>query len=219
MSLLPEDPRLRAAIYGSLSFAFHFAPRDGDLALLRQAAGTAAEQGLEELAERLGRLAALAREESSPPVRQEFHDLFMVPAGKYVTPYGSIFLDQPVEAGGKVATRTCGLSTQAVARFYKQIGLAIDPGYTELPDYIGLELACMEFLCLQEASARDAGNEAGAARCRAWQHVFLRDHLGRWAKPLAELIRRKARTGYYKAIAEFLDDWIGQEACQPCSAT
>lgn len=219
MNQAAEEARLRAAVYAALSFAFHYAPREEDLALFQRTAKAAARLGQGAVGASLERLVALARENKPVPTVREFNDLFMVPATKYVAPYESVFVDLPIEADGKVAARTCGPSTQAVVRFYQQIGLAIGSDYTELPDYIGLELACMEFLCLREAQSLADGDHVAADRCRSMQLRFVREHLDRWAKKLAEAIRGKAQTSFYMTLADTLEEWIRQEAGTACLAT
>lgn len=213
------EARWRTEVYGLLARAFHAPPDDGQAERWGACSRTAAGVGLNLLTDRFCSLEGAARNDGAAALRQDFNDLFMVPGPKYVTPYESVYRDEPVEANGRVGSRTCGPSTQAVVAFYARIGLNIAKGYIELPDYVGLEMACMEYLCVREAECLEAGRDDAARNARALERAFVRDHLLRWVPDLETRIRAKAETGFYRALASAAREWIRQEAEGLCSET
>ncbi len=201
--MTPTDrAELRAATYGALALAFHGAePRE-----LLQRAGDlgrrARDLGEASLADALERWPAVAQEEAAESVIQDFHDLFLVPSGKYVTPHESAYLDRRSDPGGGTPRAVNGVVATEVRRFYRRVGLAISPDYNELPDFAGLEMACMEYLCAREAGHRRVGDHAKADADRAAQTNFLRGHLARWIPTLCRQISAKAATRFHVGLAK-----------------
>ncbi|MBI2191661.1 MAG: molecular chaperone TorD family protein [Planctomycetes bacterium] len=198
----------RADVYGLLSLGYHFPADRAYLTRVEKCAQRGEDAGMAEMACALFELVRVGFGMPEDVLRQDFHDLFMVPGGKYVTPYESIYHDAPIEANGRTKARTFGPSTQVVREFYRRVGLRIAANYTELPDYVGLELACMEYLCRREAHEE---SEA-VSRIGAMERVLLQDHLVVWIPGLVKNIHEKAGTAYYKAKATVTLSWIQQEA-------
>lgn len=197
------DAGRRAEVYGLLSLLFHSPPANEHVERMAACADRVTA---------FSELARLARETSADSLRQDFDDLFMVPLGAYVAPYESVYRDAPIDANGRAAPRTFGPSTQAVLAFYERVGLRVARSYGELPDHIGLELACMEYLCVREAEYLEKGQVPAAQKARALACVFLREHLALWTGPLADRIREKARTEYFRTLAAATAAWVKQEA-------
>lgn len=204
---------LRSAAWGTLALAFHgAAPLD-----LRERAARVAQRA-RELGESARARAfeswlAGSAGENADCVRQDFHDLFTVPSHKYLSPYESVYVDPPTAvAGGRPKASCFGPSTVAVQRFYRRVGLTVARGYSELPDFAGLEMACMEFLCCEEAARLGRGDEPGAAQTRAWQRQFLQRHALRWLPALCARIQRQAATRFYVELARATADVLRYEA-------
>ncbi|MHC4605922.1 MAG: TorD/DmsD family molecular chaperone [Planctomycetota bacterium] len=206
-------------MYGLLAMAFHGPPDGKQVACMDRCASAARDAGAEELAGMFSDLARFARETDHETLRQDFDDLFGVPGGKYVTPYESVYADEPIEANGRVKARTCGPSMVAVSVFYRRIGLDVARDYPELRDYVGLELACMEYLCLKEAEYEEAGSESSISRSRALQRSFTDEHLLRWFPALTEEIRKKSETGFHRTLAALTLRWLREETGKLCSDT
>lgn len=205
------EARWRAEVYGLMSLVFH-GPPDGEQAERWRACGRAAAgAGLHLLADCFSILEGGARHEDTDALRLDFDSLFMAPGPRYTTPYESVYRDAPIDANGRVSSRTYGPSTQAVMAFYDRIGLRIAKGYIELPDYVGLEIACMEYLCVREAEFLEAGQDDAARSVRALERAFVQDHLRRWIPDLEARIRVKAETDFYRALASASREWIRQE--------
>lgn len=191
----------RSRAWGMLALAFHGAPLADVLAAVDPLAQLAHEAGAPAFALALESWRAEATDESADAVRQDFHDLFTVPAGKYVAAYESVYVDPPLEAGGRAKPTNFGASTRAIQGFYRRIGLALAPSYTELPDFVGLELACMEFLCAEEARHDRSGDLARAERVCEQQREFLGQHVARWIPALCARIRDNASTRFHLGLA------------------
>lgn len=144
-------------------------------------------------------------------LKQEYMDLFMVPASNYVAPYEAVYCDGRV-VGAKVRKGLLyGKSTVAVERFYKMAGAEIGGKAKDLPDHIGLELAFMAFMCRRERQAWEAGDEALAKSLRSWQRAFLESHPARWSEDLACAIQKKTENGFYRWAGRFTQDFVAAD--------
>ncbi len=143
---------------------------------------------------------------------QEFQDLFMVPLGRYVTPYEAVYRDEREVGDTRVGGLLMGPSTLAVKQLYREAGAAISEDFKDLPDHVGLELACMEFLCKAEAQAWDREDLAGVHRVQGFQKRLLQDHLLQWVPALCARIRERASGPFYRGIAHVTQAYLKQEA-------
>lgn len=143
---------------------------------------------------------------------QEFQSLFMVPLGRYVTPYEAVYRDAREIGDARVHGLLMGPSALAVKQLYREAGVAISDDFMDLPDHVGLELACMEFLCRAEAQAWNQENLAGVQRARVFQKKLLDEHMLRWIPALCERIRERAAGPFYRGIATLTEAYLAQEA-------
>ncbi len=159
-------------------------------------------------------LRAFAREfhDNHEDLDQEFQDLFMVPLGRYVPPYEAVYRDQRQIGDTMVCGLLVGPSTLAVKQLYREAGATISEDIKELPDHVGLELACMEFLCEQEARAWEQDDAERAKRTRALQQRLLQEHLLRWVPALCVRIRENAAGPFYRGIAGLTEASLKREA-------
>lgn len=145
------------------------------------------------------------------PLHQEFHDLFKVPLGRYVTPYEAVYRDQRVVGETRVAGLLMGPSTLAVMATYRDSGVQVPPECGELPDHIGVELNFMALECAREQAAWKAGDE-GAARVELRrQQRFLQTHLVQWVPALARRIAANARSDFYRGIALLTEAFLRRD--------
>ena len=143
---------------------------------------------------------------------QEFQDLFMVPLGRYVTPYEAVYRDERVVGEERVNGLLSGPSTLAVKELYREAGAAITEDFKDLPDHVGLELACMKFLCEQEARAWKRRGLDDAQRLRDLQKRLLHEHLLQWVPALCGRIRENAPGPFYRGIAGLTLAYLSQDA-------
>ena len=143
---------------------------------------------------------------------QEFQDLFTVPLGRYVTPYEAVYRDEREIGETRVQGLLMGASTLAVKQLYREAGAAISEDFKDLPDHVGLELACMEFLCGAEARAWDQEDLGEVRRVRDLQRRLVHEHLRQWVPALCERIRERAAGPFYRGIARLMEAYLVQEA-------
>jgi len=96
-----------------------------------------------------------------------------------------------------------------IAGFYRAFGVELSE--RERPDHVGVELEFMHLLTYKEAYARVHHTAAKVRLCRDAERAFLRDHLGRWGPQFAQLLHRKAGSGYYAAVAHLTEQFLASE--------
>ncbi len=143
---------------------------------------------------------------------QEFQDLFMVPLGRYVTPYEAVYRDERTVGDTVIEGLLMGPSTLAISQLYREAGAAISEDFKDLPDHVGLELACMKFLCEQEARAWEGQGAGDARRMRDLQKRLLHEHLLQWVPALCRRIRENAPGPFYRGIAGLTLAYLRQDA-------
>lgn len=144
-------------------------------------------------------------------LHQDFQDLFMVPLGRYVTPYEAVYRDEQEVGDDRVRGLLMGPSTLAVKQLYREAGAAIADDFKDLPDHVGLELACMEFLCEAEARAWEQHGLDNAHRMQDLQRRLLHDHLLLWVPALCGSIRENASGPFYRGIASLTEAYLRQD--------
>jgi putative dimethyl sulfoxide reductase chaperone len=202
----------RSALYGFFSQAFLQGPSQQFLAALISEEGTANLQEVfpntayqQELAQvrRDAREARLTLEAAA----LDFEALFRVPGTGYLSPYESVY--RSTGAGGRGCL--CGPEAVAVERLYLQEGLGPKGECCELPDHVGVELEFMGVLCRKAAEAMQAGDAAAARDYRHQQCCFFVEHLGSWARLLAERLASQAQTSLYRFLGNFLNLFLELE--------
>jgi TorA maturation chaperone TorD len=104
---------------------------------------------------------------------------------------------------------------QEISATYHASGLALQPDANERLDYIGVELAFIEHLAQDEASAWEDGDEQRAAELQESQRTFLHDHLGRWAPHFITKALDNAQTDFYRGHLQMLRGFLTQQAGLP----
>lgn len=141
-------------------------------------------------------------------LRLEYDALFRVPGPRYTRPYESVYRERRNIGGQVVYGLVWGEATAAVKDLYTRAGAEVTDEIRELPDFIGLELAFMAFLCQQENRAWEQGDRDLARRYLELQREFLADHLSRWAGDFCQEMRAKAETGFYAGLAEMTGEYV-----------
>jgi TorA maturation chaperone TorD len=127
--------------------------------------------------------------------------LFVGPFALKAAPYGSIYLEN--------GRRLMGDTTVAANDLYTEAGLQLT--LKEPADHIAIELEFMHYLTSLAAEALAAGQEDAAAELAVKQRRFLKEHLGAWVPPFCAAIVREADTLYYRALADCLNAFVGEE--------
>ena len=134
--------------------------------------------------------------------------LFVGPGHAPCSPYEAVHRkDRPDFEKGLVM----GPSTADVKRSYLAAGLDFTKTYTDLPDHIATEMEFMHFLCSEESRLAATGNNSEAAKMKAMQREFHKNHIVPWVKDLADCILRSTTSPFYQATAEVLKDFAQSE--------
>jgi Uncharacterized component of anaerobic dehydrogenases len=104
---------------------------------------------------------------------------------------------------------------ESVARFYTKHGVTPAENAGNRPDYIGLELDFLCYLCEQQAEAWKKGDEGQAFNYQLAEHEFLKDHLGRWGAIFCARVTEEARTDFYRGFAHMTKGIIEEMANAP----
>jgi TorA maturation chaperone TorD len=134
-------------------------------------------------------------------LRLDHAALFVGPFALKAAPYGSIYLEN--------GRRLMGDTTVAAMKLYAEAGLELT--LKEPADHIAIELEFMHYLTSLAAEALAAGQEDAAAELAVKQRRFLTEHLGAWVPPFCAAIVREADTLYYRALADCLNAFVGEE--------
>ncbi|MGE5841529.1 MAG: molecular chaperone [Deltaproteobacteria bacterium] len=215
-SLPFQEALARQDMYRFLSAVFLSPPQQD---LLKRIADTELLQGLSTL---LGREAVADLKEFATmanshqyfeSIKQEYMDLFAVPAGRYVFPFEDIYRGIAVN-GQQERGPLLGERAIAVAGMYREAGVEIDRTCKELPTHIGVELAFMSFLCEGEALAileQEETKDIESTRYRDLQVRFLREHLNQWFPQLRQSIQRNAKSQFYRGLALITEAFLAQD--------
>jgi TorA maturation chaperone TorD len=167
-------------------------------------------------------------EKELPRLKQEFMDLFVVPAGRYVTPFEDVYRglrqDGQQEGGPLLGERAI-----AAKIMYRGAGALMESQCKELPSHIGVELSFMAFLCQREASSLQDNDAVALADdlditeatdvYRLYQLLFLQQHLNDWFPQLNLSIQAKAETTFYKGLSQLTEDFISWDMLALLPAT
>jgi len=191
----------RANLYRFLAQLYLAPPTDE---LLARLAEEDFKQHLETVFESGGTalIRALAGYLDPDALRLEYDALFRVPGERYLCPYESVYRGRRVVDDQVVNGTVWGPYTAEVERLYALAGARLAQDLVELPDFIGLELLFMAYLCEQEAGAWAAGDGDLARRHLALQRHFLAQHLSRWLDGLCDEILARAKLDFYVGLAE-----------------
>ena len=205
--------RARGQLYRFLAAAFLRPPTESFVAPLL------GDGILGELADRFGACAVadLQRFRESfdgdyEALDQEYQSLFVVPLGRYVTPYEAVYRDERVVDDQVVRGLLMGPSTLDVKALYREAGLEVPAELLELPDHVGIELGCMQSLCEAEARAWEGADAEGAERAGQLQRRLLEEHLLQWVPALCARIRENAPGPFYRGIAALTEVFLRHEA-------
>lgn len=125
-------------------------------------------------------------------IKQEYHNLFLVPLDKYLTPYESVHRE--------------GMMMRApylrVCEIYKSAGVDfsnLDGRLTA--DHIGVELDFMRVLCEKEASRWKEKDISSVKGILELEERFLSDHLTAWIGDFCKKMEAMAEIDLFRGIA------------------
>lgn len=155
-----------------------------------------AEQSPETVAVDVAGLDAAMTDHKS--LRLDHARLFVGPFELEAPPYESVYVDTE----DRVMTET----TEAVEAEYRRAG--VDMNLSEPADHIIPELEFVYLLVATEIEALEAEEFEAAAHLLERQYEFLVDHLGRWVSEVADNMRERADTEFYRLLGEELQTFV-----------
>lgn len=132
----------------------------------------------------------------------EHTGLFVMPKFVKGRPYESFYLDKEQKVGARV--------TINVERFYRSVGAEFST-IDDLPDFIGIELEFMHFLCSKEKEAWDRGDIKQALNALRWEEAFIREHLGKWAIKYCRDFYKDATSDFFRAVSKLTEEFLNTE--------
>jgi len=133
---------------------------------------------------------------STPELIGEFQRLFGHSLRGLIVPYET-------EYGPDSAFRQSD-ELADIGGFYQAFGLTLSQEQGERWDHLAVECEFFSFLARKEVLLRHNGDLAAAERVRDGQRQFFRDHLGCFARAVAEGLTTNAGHTFYKAIGDLL---------------
>ena len=94
-----------------------------------------------------------------------------------------------------------------VAQYASQ-GFRVDVGINVPEDHMSFELEFMGLLCAREAARQRSCDAVGLAACRHAEERFLREHLAVWGFAFCDDLETKARSAFYRGIAQSLREFL-----------
>jgi len=144
-------------------------------------------------------------------LRYEYNNLFIVPGGRYLTPYESVYRGRRTEKGKMVLGLLNGPETREVLRFYHAMGYEMDPKKIGPPDYVGTEIEFMSRLISLEKAGRNEADLETFRRYLEAEQRFFEDHLNQWVPALCRLLMERTIHPIYRSIASITVDFLEVE--------
>jgi len=104
--------------------------------------------------------------------------------------------------------RLSGQTSADVYRFYCRLGVTLPEGWTESPDYLGVEIDFMRLLCQGEEEAWLNNQPQKALEFLRASGDFLRDYLLKWAPSFFEKMVEMAGLDFYRGLARLTNGFL-----------
>lgn len=145
-------------------------------------------------------------------LRYEYNNLFIVPGGRYLTPYESVYRGTRIERGKKMPGLLNGPETLEVLRIYQSMGYEMDRRKIGPPDYVGTEIEFLyRMISLEQAASGEKDPERSLLYLKA-QKQFFENHLYQWVPVLCQKLMERTRKPLYKSIGAITIDFLEVEA-------
>jgi len=113
-------------------------------------------------------------------------------------PYESYYREQ----------RLSGETSADVYRFYCRLGVTLPEGWTDAPDYLGIEMDFMRLLCQGEEEAWLNHQPEKALVLLRTSADFLNEHLLKWAPRFLEKMYEMAILDFYRGLAKLTSGFL-----------
>ena len=215
---LRDQAICRSVLYGALSLGLHY-PTEETLSVLRaedsrlalwdaasflmatgggaeDARAASSERAPADIVARVQDWVATFESLSHEELLARFEKLFGHTARGTVCPYETEYGQEGLfEQPRQLAT---------IMGYYQAFGLTTRTEERERADHAGCELEFLDFLCRKEAYAIESGDEAMRSETRKAQRLFLKDHLGRFGRAFARMLREQEPDGFFGRLGDLL---------------
>jgi len=144
-------------------------------------------------------------------LRLEYDALFRVPGDHYLRPYESVYRGRYIVDGQVIDGAVWGPWAREVQRLYAEAGAEVVREAGELPDFIGVELEFMAFLCTREAEAWAAKDQELARHFLTLEREFLIEHLSQWVDELCSEMSSRTKHGFYVGLAQMTQAFLAAD--------
>ena len=114
----------------------------------------------------------------------------------------------PYEAVRKGSQTVMTEDTRQIAKAYAEFGYSDYWWLNEVPDYIGIELDFLCYLCIEAAKAWKAGDRSRALTCRNAEREFLCSHVQEWVPEFCDEVIDRAKEDLYRGMARVTKAFI-----------
>lgn len=189
----------RAAAYRFLSTAYFEEVSCAFLESMRD--GAAALDG--ELASFANDLAGADLESVRIDLAADFSRMFLGMSRSPIAPYESVYASD--------MHMLMQEPRDEVLHAYRAEGFAVADDVRVPEDHVAFEFEFMAKLCERAAEALATGDEDAAKRCFATQGDFVQNHLVNWVFDLCTDVSTRARTPFYRGVAELTRAFLESE--------
>lgn len=129
----------------------------------------------------------------------DYTRLFLGPGQPLASPYGSSWLQRPVDGDADPDADPHGKPLA----LYHLGGFDLEPEFSDLPDHVAVELEFLYLLLFNQNQARATGNAEGLRGQQTLRARFLAEHLGQWAQPFVAAVQAGADSTFYRELGRF----------------
>ncbi len=126
-------------------------------------------------------------------LQQDYTRLFIGLEKILAPPYASVYLSEDF--------LLYDLPFFDVRRFYKKIGLSVNPKIREPDDHIGFELYCLAYLSEKAVQAAEKNDIKKFVEYQTKLREFLSDFLSSWLDSFLSQVKDNAQTSFYVGVA------------------
>ncbi len=101
-----------------------------------------------------------------------------------------------------------GDEAQQIKNLYTEFGYPFSEATKELPDYVGLEIDFMRYLCGKEAQVWKTGNQSKAMSLLNIESDFMCKHVGEWVPRFCDEVLADAKETLYQGIARLTKAFV-----------
>ncbi len=197
-NLLPNADFVKMILHQDIRALFNSAVGDYSVPSLQQ---KELEQGIKELESFQKQVSKVNQEELITRLGVDRTRLFRGLKRGYgpPPPYECVYLGGPI---------VMGEAAMQVKEMYSDSGYNTKLNGNEPPDYVGIELDFLRFLCEKEAEAWQADDQSKASNYRKKEYEFLCNHVVEWVPRFCKEALTHAKENFYQGIARLTEGFV-----------